>query len=258
MINWPIYLSGLTAITFFALAGWLLSLARHNVTHVDSMWSLFIGLSAYCYSLFFYNLHDRNVLILILVTIWALRLCGFLCWRHVNYPEDFRHKAIRQQAGKHFWFTAVYWVFGLYAVLAWVVSFSLFGAIQSATALNGIDYIGATLVILGILIETVADYQLAHFKSRQENPQSNLLQSGLWRYCRHPNYFGECCVWWGFYLIAYAGGAWWAIVSPILMTILITKVSGISRVEQHMRDNKPAYARYQETTNALLPKFKRD
>jgi steroid 5-alpha reductase family enzyme len=252
MIHWHIYFAGLMAIGLFALVGWVISLVRDNVTHVDSMWSLFLGMSAYTYALFFYELNPRTNLVLLLVTIWAIRLCAYLTWRNWNPHEDHRYAAIRKNNEPHFWLTSIYIVFGLQAVLAWVISMPLFGAIESKSALNGWDYLGTLLFAIGFIWETMADWQLAVFKGNKSN-QGKVLDTGLWRYSRHPNYFGECCVWWGFYLIALAGGAWWTIAAPILMTLLLIKVSGVALLEKDIGERRPAYADYIQRTNAFFP-----
>lgn len=252
MSYWHIYFAGLMAIGLFAFSGWLLSLVRDNVTHVDSMWSLFIGMSAYTYTLFFYELNPRTTLVLILVSIWAIRLCAYLTWRNWGPHEDHRYMAIRENNEPHFWLKSIYIIFGLQALLAWLISMPLFGAIAAKTALNGWDYVGASLVLLGIYWETLADWQLSRFKGKPEN-KDRVLDTGLWHYSRHPNYFGEFCVWWGFYLIALAGGAWWSIASPLLMSLLLFKVSGVALLEKTIVERRPAYQRYIARTNAFFP-----
>lgn len=252
MSHWHIYFAGLMAIGLFALCGWLLSLLRDNVTHVDSMWSLFIGMAAYTYALFFYELNPRTSLVLMLVTLWAVRLCAYLTWRNWGPHEDHRYIVIRENNEPHFWLKSIYIIFGLQAVLAWLISMPLFGAIASRTAVNGWDYAGTSLVVFGLYWQTVADWQLSRFKARPEN-KDRVLDSGLWHYSRHPNYFGEFCIWWGFYLIALAGGAWWSITSPLLMSLLLFKVSGVALLEKTITDRRPAYERYIQRTNAFFP-----
>jgi steroid 5-alpha reductase family enzyme len=252
MIDWQIFTSGLMAIAVFALFGWLISLVRNNVTHVDSMWSLFLAIGAYAY---FFNFHDtspRSSLILTLVSIWAIRLCVYLTWRNWNPHEDHRYAAIRKNNQPNFWLSSIYIVFGLQAVLAWIISAPLFGAMVSKQAINFIDVIGILLFTFGFLWETLADMQLAKFKAQLSN-KGKVLNTGLWRFSRHPNYFGECCVWWGFYLIAFAGGAWWTIISPILMTLLLLKISGVALLEKDIAERRPAYADYVKNTNAFVP-----
>lgn len=254
MIHWQIYFAGLFAIGLFALAGWVVSLMRDNVTHVDSMWSLFLGMSAYTYTIFFYELTPRTLLVLALVSIWAIRLCGYLTWRNWNPHEDHRYAAIRKNNEPHFWFTSIYIIFGLQAVLAWIISMPLFGAIESKLPLNNLDTLGALLFSIGFIWETIGDWQLSVFKSKTSN-KGKVLNTGLWRYSRHPNYFGEFCVWWGFYLIAVAGDAWWTIAAPILMTLLLLKVSGVALLEKDITERRPAYAEYIKRTNAFIPWF---
>ena len=262
MTHWQVYFTGLMAISLFALFGWVLSLVRNNVTHVDSMWSLFLGMAAYTYALFFFSLTPRTVLVLTLVTIWAVRLCVYLTWRNWNPHEDHRYAAIRKNNEPHFWLKSIYIVFGLQAVLAWLISMPLFGAIASSASpellpLTFIDYLGAAIAAFGIIWQTTADWQLANFKAKPEN-KGQVLDTGVWRYSRHPNYFGECCIWWGLYLIACAGGAWWSVLSPILMTLLLLKVSGVALLEKDIGERRPAYANYIKNTNAFIPGLPKD
>lgn len=252
MFNWNIYFYSLFALVLFALLGWLLSLVRNNVTHVDSMWSLFFVLAGVTSTALIDDYSVRSALTLGLVTIWALRLFIYLTWRNWGPHEDHRYVEIRNNNQPNFWLESIYIIFGLQAVLAWIISISLFGAASSPSPLNTLDYIGAAIVIFGIVWETLADWQLASFKAHASN-KGNVLSTGLWRFSRHPNYFGECCVWWGFYLIALASGAWWAIISPILMTLLLLKVSGVSLLEKTITERRPAYADYIRRTNAFIP-----
>ena len=255
MFSWPIYLYSLATIAIFAFAGWLLSLLRNNVTHVDSMWSLFFVLAAYttaAFMLFVYPAPARLILVLICVTIWALRLFIYLTNRNWGPHEDMRYVQIRNNNQPHFWFKSIYIIFGLQAVLAWLISVSLHASIAAVTPLNVLDYIGLTLFIFGFVWESLADMQLSRFKANPNN-KGKVLNTGVWRYSRHPNYFGEACVWWAFYLLALAGGAWWAIISPVLMTLLLLKISGVSLLESTIVERRPAYAEYIRTTNAFFP-----
>jgi steroid 5-alpha reductase family enzyme len=252
MFSWPIYGYSLAAIGLFALWGWLFSLARKNVTHVDSMWSLFFVIATFSSCMLMRQPTTRMLLVLALVTIWALRLFIYLTWRNWGPHEDSRYVQIRENNQPHFWLKSLYLVFGLQAILAWLISVSLFGAVTSHAAINSLDYLGIALFVFGFVWESVADWQLSRFKANPIN-KGKVLNSGLWRYSRHPNYFGECCVWWAFYLFALAGGAWWAIISPILMTLLLLKVSGVSLLESTIVERRPAYADYIKNTNAFFP-----
>ena len=255
MLDWSIYSYSLIAIGIFALAGWVLSLLRNNVTHVDSMWSLFFVIAAFitaAFVLFVVASPHRLWLVLVCVIVWALRLFIYLTWRNWGPHEDVRYVQIRNNNQPHFWFKSLYIIFGLQAVLAWVISVSLHAAITATSLLNWLDYAGLALFLFGFFWETIADWQLSRFKAKPAN-KGKVLDSGLWHYSRHPNYFGEACVWWAFYLFALAGGAWWAIISPMIMTLLLLKVSGVSLLESTIVDRRPAYAAYINSTNAFFP-----
>lgn len=253
MTHWTIYYAGLIAIIFLALAGWVLSLARDNINHARCLWGLSIGMAAYCYALFFYDLHARTWLTLILVTLWAMRLSAYLGWRDGVHPEDFRYAVLRNKNPSFFWLTSILSIFCLQGLFAWLVSLPLFASIESNTPLNFLDLLGASLVIFGVTIETIADIQLATFRQNMHH-QHRVLNTGLWQYCRHPNHVGECCVWWGFFLIAYAADAWWSVISPLLVMILLW-LNGITKIEKNMLTHRPEYARYMQITPQFFPRF---
>lgn len=251
-MNWQIYLYGLYAMLVLGFAGWLISLYRNNVTHVDSMWSLFFVVGAFTYANQFTNPSSRTMVVLSLLVLWALRLCIYLTWRNWGPHEDHRYAAIRSNNSPGFAVKSLYIVFGLQAVLAWIISLPLLGALNSTQPMNMLDYAGIALLSFGLIWETLADWQLSAFKAKPQN-KAKVLNSGVWRYSRHPNYFGECCVWWGFYLLALAAGAWWALPSALLMTLLLLKVSGVALLEQTITERRPQYAEYMRTTNAFIP-----
>lgn len=248
----PLFLNGLAAMLIFGVAGWLLSIYRNNVTHADSMWSLFFVFAASTYAWNQDNLNLRAILIFGLVLAWALRLCIYLTWRNWGPHEDHRYAEIRSNNEPHFKFKSLYIIFGLQAVLASIISLPLLKAIPSDASLNLLDLIGVLLAAFGIIWETVADWQLIQFKG-QPNNKGKVLNTGVWRYSRHPNYFGECCIWWGFYLFALGSGGWWTIVSPLLMTWLLLKFSGVALLEKDIGERRPEYADYIRTTNAFIP-----
>jgi steroid 5-alpha reductase family enzyme len=147
-------------------------------------------------------------------------------------------------------------VFGLQAVLAWVISAPLAGAITGQAPLGPLDAVGAALTLFGIVYEAVADAQLARFKADPAN-QGAVMDRGVWRYTRHPNYFGEFCVWWGLYAIALGAGAGWTIFGPLAMTLLLLKVSGVALLEKDIAERRPAYRDYIARTNAFFPGARR-
>jgi steroid 5-alpha reductase family enzyme len=143
-------------------------------------------------------------------------------------------------------------VFGLQAALAWVISLPLLAATGSTAPLGWLDAAGVALWLVGMIFEAGGDWQLARFKRDPAN-RGKVLDTGLWRYTRHPNYFGDFCVWWGFFLIALSAGGWWSIVGPLAMSFLLLKVSGVALLEKDIGERRPAYRDYIRRTNAFFP-----
>jgi steroid 5-alpha reductase family enzyme len=245
-------LCALAALAALAFCTWLVSLAKRDVSIVDSVWSLMILLAAAVYALLLPQAGDRTGVVLALTALWALRLAGYITWRNHGAGEDRRYQDIRARNQPHFEWKSLYLVFGLQAVLAWLVSLSLLAAMTGMGAWGWLDTLGVAVVLFGIAFETLGDAQLAAFKSNPQN-HGHVMDSGLWRYTRHPNYFGEFCVWWGFYLMALSAGAWWALVSPLLISVLLLKVSGVTLLEKDIGERRPAYRDYVARTNAFFP-----
>lgn len=252
MFDLETWLTGLAVTVVFGVSGWLVSLAKHDVSIVDSMWSLMFLLCGLCYAALTESLSDRATLLLILLTAWSLRLSIYITWRNYGHPEDYRYQAIRKNSSPNFEFKSLYIVFGLQAVLAWFISLPLLAGVNSATPLNLLDGLGIALWIGGFFFESVGDYQLAKFKSDPSN-RGKVLNTGLWGLTRHPNYFGDFCIWWGFFLIALAAGGWWSLLSPVLMSVLLLKVSGVAMLEKDIEERRPKYADYIKNTNAFFP-----
>jgi steroid 5-alpha reductase family enzyme len=252
MFSASVYAQGLAAVAGAAFCTWLLSLYKRNVAIVDGLWSLLFLLAACTYARGAPRLGARAILLLVLVTVWALRLSLYICRRNWGHGEDRRYQAIRARNEPYFALKSLYLVFGLQAVLAWIVSLPLLAAILGAGALGILDYAGAALWLLGFSFEALADRQLARFRLDPAN-RGRVMDRGLWRYTRHPNYFGEFSLWWGFYLIAAAAGAWWSIAGPLVMSVLLLRVSGVTLLEQNIEQRRPAYAGYIRRTNAFFP-----
>ena len=137
----------------------------------------------------------------------------------------------------------------------WIISTSIIAAMTSGfpAILTPLDMIGFFLWTFGLLFESIGDLQLRRFKAGKAN-RGKILTTGLWRYTRHPNYFGEAVVWWGYYIITLAAGNWWTVFSPILMTFLLVKISGVEMLEQIM-ESRPGYEEYQKRTSVFIPWF---
>lgn len=246
------YLQALLVMTVFAVMGWLVSVLKNNVTLVDSMWSLFFLLAAVAQMMAMPDMSARAWLVMGLVTLWSIRLSVYLSWRNWSPHEDHRYQAIRARNQPHFWIKSLYLVFGLQCLLAWTIFLPIHASLQSTQALSWLDIIGGLLCLFGFGFETIADWQLLRFKQATEN-RGKVLNQGLWRYSRHPNYFGECCIWWGFFLLALSAGAWWSALSPVLMTLLLLKVSGVALLEKDIAERRPDYLQYIRETNAFIP-----
>jgi steroid 5-alpha reductase family enzyme len=252
VFEWRIYLIGLAVQATAAAAVWIVSVFKRDVSIVDSLWGPMFVLAAVAYAWPLDTLGPRSTLGLTLVVLWAARLSVYIAWRNHGQGEDYRYREIRRRNEPNFALKSLYLVFGLQAVLAWIASAPLLATARSDQPLGALDAVGTALIIVGLALETVADGQLATFKRDPRN-RGRVLDRGLWRYSRHPNYFGECCLWWGFACLAFAAGAWWAVVSPLLMTWLLLRVSGVALLEQSIGDRRPAYADYVRRTSAFVP-----
>ena len=232
---------------------WLMSLPLRDASIVDVFWGLGFVAIAWLSLLASPMATLRTWLIVGLTTTWGLRLAGYLAWRKLGQPEDHRYEALRRQFGGRFWLVSLLLVFGLQGVLMWFVSLPLQLAPFGTGGLNGLDALGTAVWALGLAFESVGDFQLARFKSDPAN-RGQACDRGLWRYTRHPNYFGDFLVWWGLYLIALAGAApWWTLVSPLVMSYLLTRVSGVALLEKSLKYRTAGYQEYVLRTSAFFP-----
>ena len=257
MAVWQLALVALASSVGGSLLVWAVSAVRHNGALADRAWALLVLVSALVFALGLPPLGDRVAVMLLLGAAWALRLSLFITWRSWGQPEERRYAQMRQRNQPHFEWKSLYLVFGLQALLAWLAAMPFLAAATSPgadAAWSGLDALALALALFGLLFEAVADAQMAAFKAT--SPKANAVMShGLWRYSRHPNYFGESCLWWGMAVLALAaGGAWWALLSPLWVTFLVLKVSGINLQEQHLQTRGAAYADYVRLTSALLPR----
>lgn len=241
-----------------ALLGWIVSVPLRNVTIVDVLWSLLFVVAACSYAFGDAPLEPRAVLVVVLVSVWALRLALYLAGRTLGHGEDRRYAAIRRRNDPGFAWKSIYLVFGLQALLAWVISLPLLGATTGVQRPLGIlDAVALVLWLVGMVFEAVGDWQLSRFKRDPANAD-RVMDRGLWRYTRHPNYFGDTCVWWAYFLFALANGAWWSVIGPVLMTVLLLRVSGVTLLEKHIGKRRPGYAEYIARTSAFIPRPPRD
>jgi len=259
LFDFSAWLVSLAALMGFALLGWLISLWRDNVSIVDSMWSLMFVVALVVYLATAHSSVTggagwRGLLVLSLVSIWAVRLSTYITWRNHGQPEDYRYQEIRRNNQPGFRYKSLYIVFGLQGFLAWVICLPTLAAVSGQAPPGPLDFVAVLLWLTGMAFETIGDAQLARFKARATN-DGKVLNSGLWRYTRHPNYFGEFLIWWGYFLLAVAAGGAWTIVGPLLMSFLLLRVSGVRLLEKDISDRRPAYQQYKRSTNAFFPWF---
>ncbi|MDB5800971.1 MAG: hypothetical protein JWL63_1910 [Rhodocyclales bacterium] len=249
-------LAGFGVILVIGLVTWLISIVCKDVSIVDRVWPIFMLAAGFTYACTLGSSGPRTDIILLLAAIWALRLSGYITWRNWGGEEDRRCQEIRARNQPNFAFKSLYLIFAVQAVLAWIISSPLLVAVAGQNPLGWIDAIGILLAASGIVFEGIADTQMARFKAQPAN-KGVVMDRGLWRYTRHPNYFGESCTWWGFFLIALGAGSEWigivTIVSPALLTLLLLKVSGVSLLEKDIGERRPGYREYILRTNSFIP-----
>jgi steroid 5-alpha reductase family enzyme len=243
---------GTTVAAFLIL--WVVGTWRRDVSIVDSYWGL--GFVVIAWQSLAMNGFDRwrPILLAILTTVWGVRLAIHVFARNLAQGEDRRYTAMRKPHGERFWWVSLFTVFLLQAGILWFLSWPLLASAASngSVALHWLDAIGIACWTIGFLFEAFGDWQLSRFKANPAN-RDRVMDQGLWRYTRHPNYFGECLLWWGVYSIACVDGAWWSALSPILLTFLLLRVSGVTMVEADIADRRPEYREYKTTTNAFFP-----
>ena len=236
---------------------WLWSVLIKNVSIVDIFWGFgFVIVNAF-YVFNIETINPRNILLLILVSIWGLRLTIYLAVRNIGKGEDYRYQQFRKDYGENrYWWFSYFQVFLLQGILILIVSLPLIGVRSSETSpdLFWLDYAAIVVWIIGFSFEAGGDYQLYKFKKNNKN-KGKLLNTGFWRYTRHPNYFGDSAVWWSYALFSIAAGAYWQVIGAVIMTLLIIKVSGVALLEKTLNNSKPKYKEYIENTNAFFPWF---
>jgi steroid 5-alpha reductase family enzyme len=260
--TWQVWLTGLGTITALMVATWVVSLVRRDASIVDRVWGLTFVVAAWTYAHFADPPTPRTWLVLALVTVWGLRLAGYITWRNWGEGEDKRYQAMRRKRPDTFAVSSLVTVFLLQGVLAWVISLPLLAATTYAAPdrLGWLDLAGIVVFVVGFVFEAGGDWQLSRFLADPGN-RGKVMDRGLWRYTRHPNYFGDTTVWWSYYLFALATGAWWTIVGPLTMTVFIVRVSGVALTDRNMAkggSKREGYDEYVRRTNAFIPGPPRD
>ncbi len=232
---------------------WLLSLKLKTVSFVDSFWGVGFGVLAWA-SLAQTGATTMGLIVAGLTTLWSLRLGTHLLRRFLDEGEDARYAAMRDKAGPSWPLRSYVVVFLLQGTLMWMVALPVQVTIAAPPeAWPDALTVGGILVFLfGFVFEAIADQQLNSFRRRNTDPDA-IMDKGLWCWSRHPNYFGNACLWWGLFLIAASAGHYWTIIGPLIMTFLLLRVSGVTLLEAHMEATRPAYAAYKNRTSPFLP-----
>ncbi|MCC7241889.1 MAG: DUF1295 domain-containing protein [Acidobacteria bacterium] len=238
----------------------MMSVRRQDASIADIFWGPGFVLLAGLYALLSPALTVRSWLVAALITLWGMRLFLHIAQRSRGKDEDPRYRAMRASQGEAFWWRSLFTVFWLQGAILWFVALPLLVAIHAAqpAALTALDGLGLVLFAVGFTFEAVGDRQLGRFRADPAN-RGRVLDSGLWRYTRHPNYFGDATMWWGLYAMAASTPwGWLTVLSPVLMTLLLMRVSGVTLLEEGLKASKPGYGAYIARTSAFVPWFPRD
>lgn len=238
---------------------WTLSVRLRDASIADVCWGLGFVMLAWLYFVLLEGSTPRSWLVATLITLWGVRLSFHIFRRNHGKGEDSRYQAMRASHGPAFWWRSLFTVFWLQGTLLWFVALPLLAAVRAAqpAALTSIDGLGLLLFGIGFTFEVVGDHQLERFRAEPFN-RGKVLDRGLWRYTRHPNYFGDATIWWGMYAMAAATpGGWLTVLSPALMTLLLMRVSGVTLLEDGLKASKPGYRAYIARTPAFFPWFPR-
>jgi len=255
MLN-SIYVQAFIFLIVFFSAFFVLAVVRKNNGLIDIGWGLGFVLSGN-YALYIsgnYNL--RSIIVTLIVSIWGLRLAYHLFKRNWNKEEDYRYAKWRE-SWENFYLKSFFRIFMLQAVLLFIIASPIYKVVKSGySGLVITDYIGLFVWIVGFSFEYLADKQLAEFKKKDEKEKDgHVMKEGVWKYSRHPNYFGETLIWWGVYIITLSvQGGWKFIYSPLLITLLLLFVSGVPLLEKRYADDEE-YQEYAEKTNKFFPWF---
>jgi steroid 5-alpha reductase family enzyme len=238
------------------VAVWLVSLPLRDVSIIDSFWGMgFVAIAWVCFALG-HGCEGRRLLLAVLVTIWGLRLATHITRRNRGKGEDARYVAMRDRDGGRFWLTSFYRVFLTQAVVLWIISLPLqaAGSLGGSHALGVLDGIGAGVWLIGFAFESLGDYQLERFKANGDN-RGKVMDRGLWRYTRHPNYFGDATLWWGLGIISLGAGlvAAWGLIGSAVDTLILTRVSGKPILERDIEQRRPGYTAYIKRTSGFFP-----
>ncbi len=245
--------SALLVLVFVSVV-WILSVLAKDMSIVDIAWGLGFAALVIFQWVRWAPASPRSFLVGYLILIWGLRLAVFLAIRNLRKGEDPRYAAWRHDWGKNTWWISYFKVFLLQGALMLMISMPLHVTTAAGKSMGSLtDFAGTLLWLGGFLFESIADWQLYRFKKDPAN-KGMVMDKGLWKYSRHPNYFGESLIWWGIFLVAFgAGTAYLSVIGPVLITFLLLRVSGVTLLEQRYEGNDK-YADYKRRTSAFIPR----
>ena len=246
-------LAAAAAVGSLMLAFWLVSLRLHDASIADIAWGLlFVTIAWVGFAVG--EGGPAMLLAAVLTSVWGLRLAVYIRRRNHGHGEDRRYGAMRARRPDRFWLWSLFGVFLLQGLLALIVSLPLQALAGAEGAIAPLALAGAVVMLIGLGFEALGDAQMKAFKSDPAS-RGEVMDRGLWRYTRHPNYFGDSVVWWGLWLLAVGGGAGlWTVVGPALMTFLLLRVSGVAMLESDIAERRPGYAEYTRRTSAFIPR----
>ncbi len=251
-MNYFLFLGLLLFLYVTFLFGVSIIKKRNDIADIG--WGLgfvFLALFSFYFNYQSYGFLIKPALITSLVLIWGLRLSTHIYLRNRSKEEDYRYKRWRQQWGEWFYIRSYGQVYLLQGFLIYIISLPILLINQSGVmTITFFDLIALLIWLVGFFFEVVGDYQLKKFI---QNPKKDgILETGLWKYSRHPNYFGEVIQWWAFWILAATIGKWWTILSPITITVLILKISGIPMMEKRLAE-KEGFEEYKERVSKFFP-----
>jgi steroid 5-alpha reductase family enzyme len=242
-------------IAIVMITTWVISLMVSNASIVDIVWGLGFAITSWVLALTIDGDSTRQILLAVMVGVWGVRLGGYLAKRNIGHGEDWRYKAMRKKKGPKFGVISLVTVFGLQGVLMWVVSLPVqFGNADDTPGVGPIAVMGIIVWFTGLTFEAVGDMQLARFKKNPDNA-GKVMDQGLWRLTRHPNYFGDALLWWGIGLVgAETGSGVIGLIGPLVMTVFLLRVSGVPMLERSLMKRREGYADYVARTSGFIPR----
>jgi steroid 5-alpha reductase family enzyme len=235
---------------------WLIGVWLRDASIIDVFWGpLFVAIAWVLFAARLPNVGAEQLVVLLLVTAWGLRLAFHLAARNFGMGEDVRYRLWRAHGGSRWWLKSYYRIYLLQGAIALVVATPVVATFRNTDAPFAINWLGVPVWLAGFAIEATADVQLMRFRARPDS-EGRVMQDGVWANCRHPNYFGDALQWWGLGVFTFSGVAWWSLVGPLAMTLVFLNISN-NVIERGLLKRRPDYAAYVARTNAFFPRFRR-